>query len=157
MALVITLWFRKTKSRSMSVWMMVFAGLLLFLSIDEGAGIHEQLIHIIGHTTNSLGYVINPWIPYGLVSVVIGVLLYVKLYVHLPSRQKVLLIMAAILFVSGAFVVDMVSGSYADMVVLHKFVFVPLEEGLELVGVSVLIYALVDYAKKLGIKLRLIF
>lgn len=136
-------------------WLLV-ALLCLFLSIDEGSGVHEQLIGII-RDQRLIGSSVNPWIIYATIILLIVGVIFVRFFLGLPRRTKFLLAMAATIFVSGAFMVDMISGGYVENTGLHKLFFIPLEEGLELAGASLLVYTLADYAKQTKSKLTLDF
>ncbi len=140
------------KKRDKRAWLLVTA-LMVFLSIDEGGGIHEQSIGIIQNSDRITGTAINPWVVYAvLVLAVVGVL-FIRFFMRLPRRTKVLVAASAVIFVTGAFFMDMVGGGYVDRPALHSLFFIPVEEGLELLGIALLTYAFADYAKQAGVKL----
>lgn len=133
-------------------WSLV-AAIVLLLSLDEGGGIHEQLINIIKSGSESAGVLVNPWIIYAAVVVLLAGLILLNFFIALPKRTKILLVASASVFLCGAFVLDMVGGGYVSNTNYHKLLFIPLEEGLELLGAALAVYAFADYAKRHSIDL----
>jgi hypothetical protein len=122
---------------------------LLLLSIDEAANVHERTagpmmtaLHVSGATS---AYV---WIlPYVVLLVLLAVL-YVPFFLALTGRMRSLIILAAVLYVSGAVGVELLGSYWAE----HRGVTSPayelittLEWSLQTAGVLVLAYALMSY------------
>jgi hypothetical protein len=124
----------------------VAAAILLLLDIDEGAAIHEGL------GANVVTLVLNaPWsIKYPVLIVVILFLLavtgwlFLRLWLPLSSRPRRMLALGTVLFLLGAVVVDALGTYYFHMhpPEWHAFLIGILEEGLEMLGISVVVYGL---------------
>ena len=117
-----------------------------FLSYDEAAAIHESLSHTLQDAWNTSGYLRYAWIiPYGIIALV---LLIGSTWVlrSISRRTLALYLLAGGIYVFGAIGFEMVSGNRADLVgkdvVFEIYVFI--EEVLEMVGVVVFTYALLD-------------
>ncbi|MCI5159514.1 MAG: peptidase M48 Ste24p, partial [Candidatus Electrothrix sp. AUS1_2] len=97
------------------------------------------------------GLLYFPWIiPYSILIIILG-LLYFRFILRLPRKTTVLLILSAIIFLTGAAVFDMLGGREAE---LHGFytvtytVLFTIEEFLEMIGVVLLIYTLLAYIEQ---------
>ncbi len=122
-------------------WVRYWYGLTLAfaaLSMDEIAGLHE--------TVNSL--IDFSWtIPGGILAALFD-LAYLRFLLHLPSRTRWLFILSGIIFVTGAVVVERSTDWYDDEDLLNTLpynLWNALEEGLEMGGVVLFIYALLGY------------
>jgi len=127
----------------------VLAAIMLFISIDEGASIHELLITPMRELLNiSSGPLYYAWvIVYGLLFVCVG-LFFVRFFMRLPRRTRVLFAAALAMFLAGALGMEMIGGfviSQAHMSWQSYTVIVGVEELLEMLGVALFIYALLDY------------
>ena len=125
--------------------------IFLFLSIDEGFQIHENIGDITENYIDSTGFLYFPWVvPYGF-AVIVFILVYLKFTLDLPKRTAVLFILSGTVYLTGAIVFDMLGGREAD---LHGFdsitycILYTIEEFLEMIGVVVLIYALLSYIER---------
>jgi len=128
--------------------------LFTYLSIDEGAELHETLgildiANSLGLTSTFFGFA---WVlPAMLIVLVLGALFF-RFWLQLPNRTKVLFVLAIGLFLSGALGIEMISADYLAQVQADGFtyngVLVLFEEGLEMLGVVTLIYALLSYASE---------
>ncbi len=141
------------------------AGIILFLSLDEGASIHETLGVHIGQVFGSgmhLGFVtLRDWVLVALLGVSIIAILYLPFIWKLPIRTKALLGVSAGIFIFGAafweslhfttFGFDHVSNTFAASI-SHA-----VEEGSELIGTALLLYALLDYLQQQKVKIAVAF
>lgn len=122
------------------------AGIFLFVSIDEGSAIHELLTAPMRKLLDiSSGYLYYSWfIVYGLLFVFL-VAIFFRFYTRLAHRTKMLLFVAAALFLSGAIGLEAIGASIAaksgETSNAYSFITVA-EETLELLGTSVLVYGL---------------
>jgi|SRR5690554_1348537 len=119
----------------------------LFLAFDEAASIHEALIGITQRTLNTTGFFHYAWfIPYG-IGLVILCLIYIPFFKKLPKRSFFLFVTSGLIFVSGAIGFEMIGGKIREVQghsVLYALCFT-LEETLEMLGVALFIYSLLDY------------
>ena len=128
--------------------------LFMYLSIDEGAELHETLgvldiANSLGFTSTYFGFA---WVfPAMLIVLVLGAL-FLRFLLQLPNRTKVLFVLAIGIFLSGALGIEMLSADYLAQVQAENFtyrgVLVLFEEGLEMLGVATLIYALLSYVSE---------
>ncbi|MCC6611943.1 MAG: hypothetical protein IT320_00615 [Anaerolineae bacterium] len=121
------------------------AAIFLYLSIDEGAAIHAIVADMIQQTPSVTGY---GWQIVVAPLVLIFALLYLRFLLHLPSRTRNLLILAGVLYIGGALVVDVVSANQGVVdggVTLASLVIGTVEELCKMLGLVVLIYALLAY------------
>lgn len=131
----------------------VLSCVFLYLSIDEAAEIHELLIDPMQSLFGiSSGPLFFAWvIPVGCVIVLLAAFLF-KFIWNLPVRYRNQLFLAAMLFITGAMGVEMISGYYWESVdftydmmyrVLNAF-----EEGLENTGSILALSATIGYLNR---------
>jgi len=126
--------------------------IFVFLSIDEGAEIHELMIRpfqeILGIDS---GLFFFAWIIPVLVIVFILGIAFLKFFNSLPKKIKLLLFFSAFIFILGSVGVEMISGDYwqANNFVydMNYRILNALEEGLENFGSIIAIFALIIYIK----------
>jgi hypothetical protein len=147
----ISLTITKTHDRHIRHW-QILGLIFLYLSMDEAASLHEQM-GIIGRILKTGGLFSFSWVipAIALVSIFIG--FYLKFLVHLRSKTRRLFCLSGFVYISGALGFEMISGLFMDLngKNLLYTIFTHIEEGLELLGVSFFLYALLDY---LHFKLR---
>lgn len=128
----------------------VLSLIFLYLSIDEGAHIHETIgttleLRLTGVT---YGFLRSAWVIYGTVFVVIIAAFYRKFVAHLPAETLRLFILAALAYVGGALIMEMITGRYTEVYGTKNLTYELMtvaEEFLEMSGVSIFIYALLSY------------
>lgn len=122
----------------------LLAGLAIFISVDEVSALHElvlQALHIKAGfgTTQSLGQ--NAWLfllPVATIAA-IGVLAY--WYRSLPKRTYLRLLAGMAVYALGALVIEFASIQVDKGARLYTTVYVVFEEGLEFLGVWLMIRA----------------
>jgi hypothetical protein len=96
------------------------------------------------------GFLYFTWIiPFG-VLVLIFIGLYGKFVFSLPKKIKILFITAGSIFLLGSLGMEAIGGFWADGLGTRNFLYamiVTLEESLEMIGILVFIYALMQYIK----------
>ncbi len=122
--------------------------IFVFLALDEMIQIHEQLDAPMKAIFNTSGLLYYAWvIPYVFVTIIIAIV-YFKFMMRLPKPILKLFILAGILFVFGAVVMEVFSGmhieKYGDKTLTNVLMY-SFEELLEMSGAVVFIYALVSY------------
>jgi hypothetical protein len=124
--------------------------IFLYLSIDEAASIHELSMYPFKKALGAQGFLYYTWIvPFGLL-VLIFIGLYSKFILSLPKKIKILFIAAGSIFLFGSLGMEAIGGFRADQVGTSNFLYsmiVTLEESLEMIGILVFIYALMQYIK----------
>jgi hypothetical protein len=137
----------------MGYWMGL-ALIFVFLSLDEMLGFHERLIDPVRGWLGTSGLFFYAWvIPYG-IAVLAFAAVYARFLFRLPKRIAVLLVVAGILFVTGAIGAEMVGGWYSEQ---HGNANPPyvaiqtIEEVMEMVGILIFISGVLQYAdERLG-------
>lgn len=125
--------------------------LFLFLSADEGASLHEAFVQKL-REANGLyardGFVTQIWlIPVGLALLLMLVpfILFIK---QLPKQTATFLSAGMAIYVLGAIIYESIGlVSFANVGFAYKGLNVALEEGLEMTGVCVVIYAMLTHAR----------
>jgi hypothetical protein len=138
----------------------VLALIFLFIAIDEAAAIHELLILPVRELVSAERALYFAWvIPYG-IAVLIFALAYARFMLALPRRTAILLLAAALLYVGGALGMEMLSPHVYDWtgeVSLPMFIMLLVEETLEMLGIAVLVYALLDHLARRGARVEVRF
>ena len=128
--------------------------IFLYLSIDEGAVIHEIFSDALEVVYTPSGYLTFPWLIVFVPLVILIGLLYLRFLWHLPTRIRNLFILAGLCYIGGAVVVEAISANryFADGGVSFPYLAIAtVEELLEMWGVALFIYALLSYMKVEGI------
>jgi hypothetical protein len=126
------------------------SAIFLFLSIDEFACIHERLIFPLKNFPNTHGALYFAWvIPYSILLFII-ILLYYRFIFSLPPPVGRLFIVAGLVYIGGALGFELIGGYYFDLngarkVLLYEIITM-VEESLEIAGILIFIYALMQYA-----------
>ena len=117
----------------------------LFLGIDEGTKIHEYVGDWMEQFVDATGWLYFPWvIPYMLAFGLL-VIFYFPFYRRLPIEIRRGFLLAAILFLSGAVLIETISAREADMngtSTITYSVLYTIEEVMEMVGLIVFIRCL---------------
>ncbi len=129
-------------------WLVI---IFAFMAIDEDAALHELLIEPVRDLLPVAGPLYFAWVvPYGLAVLVIGVL-YLRFVWSLTARTRWLFIGAGSLYLAGALGFESVGGWYfsrhGEMEDLPYSLLVAAEEFLEMCGIILFIYALLDYLR----------
>jgi len=119
--------------------------LFLFLALDEGAAIHEELSNFLEQYMQARGALFFLWvIPYGIATALLAIV-YFRFVWELPKVTRARFIGAGLLFVGGALGFDMVGAIVAERsgydTVLYTLLYT-IEEMLEMLGIVLFIYAL---------------
>ncbi|MDH3692687.1 MAG: peptidase M48 Ste24p, partial [Gammaproteobacteria bacterium] len=128
--------------------------LFLFLAIDEGTAIHEEVGTFLSRYMDGRGLLYFLWVvPYGIATVILG-LAYLRFVWGLPRDTRTRFVMAGVIFVTGALGLDMLGAREADLngyaTVTYSLLY-SLEEMLEMLGIVLFIYALLSHlAQEIG-------
>ncbi len=126
--------------------------IFIFVSIDEGAEIHELMIRPFQEILNiNSGLFFFAWIIPVLIIVFILGIIFLKFFNSLPKKIKLLLFFSAFVFILGSIGVEAISGSYWQSINfaydMNYRILNALEEGLENFGSIIAIYSLLVYIK----------
>lgn len=122
--------------------------IFLYLSLDEGAAIHEIFSDPLQAAFNTTGYLSFAWLIAFVPLVIFFALFYLRFLLHLPPRIRNLFIIAGVLYVGGAVIVEAISANrwYVDGGVSFPYLAIAtVEESFEMLGVVVFIFALLSY------------
>jgi hypothetical protein len=122
----------------------------MFLAFDEAASLHEALIGISQRTFNTSGYLYYAWfIPY-VAGLIILVLIYIPFLKKLPKRTFWLFAVSGAIFLAGAVGFEMIGGKVVQDQGFSGLYAVcsTLEETLEMVGIALFIFSILDYLEK---------
>jgi hypothetical protein len=123
-----------------------------YLSVDELAGIHEELIPRLSLVVEARGALTYPWIIVAAPLVAVFAVVYVRFLRRVPSRTAGLLLLAGGLYVGGALGLEAGGGLIVDEdgeITLGYVLVTSAEELLEMTGASVCLYAVADHARRL--------
>lgn len=131
----------------------ILAVMSLVFSFDEGASIHElatqPLQRLLGQ--NLPGYLHFAWVIPAAILVIVILAFFLKFFFSLPRRTQILFFISVFVYISGVLGMEMISANYAEINGIKNIgynVFVTLEETLEITGMVIAIYALLDYIQK---------
>jgi len=128
---------------------VVLAALFVLLSLDEIAAWHEGISHVLDRL-NPSGFFKIAWVIPALIFVIVVGLWYLPFILSLPTKIRRWIILAAVLFITGALALEMIEGRLLELYAVSSFPIITinhLEDFLEIMGVAVFIYALLSYIK----------
>jgi hypothetical protein len=131
-------------ARHWAAMAVVFLG----LSIDETAILHEMAIRPLRLAFHADGLLYYAWVVPGAAFVLLFALAYLRFWWRLPPRTRALFCIAGAVYVGGAIGAEAFSGLRAaryDEGDFGYMMIATLEELMEMTGLVVFIYALLDY------------
>ncbi len=153
---------RAERARDARPWLVLAIGFAL-MSMDEIVSLHEMLVNVSRRAFGIEGVSLFhfAWVIPALFLVAVLGLYFIGFLRRLPARTRRLFILSGAMFVGGAVGLEMLGGLYhSTHPALPKLgtdsrfaydIFTVVEEGLELLGVTVFVFALLDYcARYLG-------
>jgi hypothetical protein len=121
----------------------------VFLAIDEFGSLHERTISTLQALLDiEGGILLFTWVVIGVPAVVLFGLVLLPFLRRLPRATRRRLLVAGLLFVGGAIGLELPGGWYATSYGFSSIGYVLLvtvEETLEMLGLSTLVYALLAY------------
>lgn len=149
---VITFFKRKQNDSYLRYWAILAVG-FLYMAFDEIASAHEKLIEpmqaLLGK--ENLGALYFAWVvPIGFLVLFLAGFFF-KFWLNLPPRARFSFLVAGVLYVGGAVGMELVGGRHFELYGSENLTYIILttiEESLELAGVIVFIWALLDYISK---------
>jgi hypothetical protein len=157
---IIAVWKNSRMDRFRFHWMLL-ALLFLLLSFDEAAVLHEKLIKPMRAALDLGGIFYFGWVIPGLIIVGLLAIAFLRFFLHLDRRFKVLFFVSMTLYFGGVLGGEMVSGYFAESLGQKNFIYAAvasMEESVEMIGASFFIFSLLKYIKLFlhdGIKLKL--
>lgn len=119
--------------------------IFLFLSLDEGAQIHEGIGDLVSNIVPAEGVFYFAWvIPYGIAAIVF-LISYLKFLFSLPKLLRIQFVISGGLFLLGAIGLELIGAREAEAhgtaTILYSFLYT-VEELCEMLGVVLFVYAL---------------
>jgi hypothetical protein len=142
------------RRRSGDRWWRHWGGLaavFLYLSIDEGASLHELAVEPVRDVLGVGGFLYWAWVIPGMAAAGLVALSYRRFVRALPPETRRRFLWAAGLFVGGAIGMEMLSGPWAEAHGKRNAgfaVFFTIEETLEMAAVAIFLYALLRYLQE---------
>jgi hypothetical protein len=143
---VISFFKRKSRDPYYLHWVGL-ATVFALMSLDEATEMHEEIGVFLHRTFDTTGIFYYAWVIPGIAFVLIFGAIYLKFTLNLQKRTKYLFIVACLIYLAGVLGLEMI-GSYHWSI--NKFsltynIIATIEEFLEMSGIVVFIYALLDY------------
>lgn len=133
--------------------------IFLYLSIDEGAVIHEIFSDPLQMLFDTSGFLAFGWLILAVPLVIVFVLAYIRFLFHLCAEIRYLFVVAGAIYIGGAVVVEAISANVYDLnndaISFPYLAIATVEETAEMLGVTVFIYALLRQWQLQNINLTL--
>lgn len=150
----------KSRTDGQDRWLWLGLALIfLYLSLDEFVSIHEIAAEWLQTDFSFTGFFAFGWQLAAVPFLLLFAVLYLRFWLRLPSRIRLLFLIAGVVYVGGAFVIEGFSAALWDStggISYPYLVIATLEEFCEMLGVIVLIYALLSYIADEDVELVLI-
>lgn len=156
--LTIALKKKKFKEKYFLHW-LVLSFTFLFLAFDESVGLHENSITPLRNLFNLSGILYYAWVLPAAFLLCIFSFFYLRFFLSLPSKFKILFSISMFLYVGGTLGMELIGGYYASFYGKENMTYAiisNIEEVMEMAGVVVFIYTLLYYIAIDVKKLRLI-
>lgn len=122
----------------------------LLLSFDEASVLHERLIKPMRNFVDAGGAFHFAWVVPGIIAVALFGLTFLMFFLHLDKKFKILFFVSLAVYIGGVIGGEMVSGYYAANLGQKNFTYAvvaSLEESVEMIGCSFIIFSLLEYIK----------
>jgi hypothetical protein len=152
------LWFisrdqAKKSAREQAIYWKVLCFIFVFLSLDELLSVHEHFGRINTLLSGDLNKYAQAtsnkiwFIPYGIIFLAVGVF-FIRFFLNLPYSVKKSMILAGLVFVSGAVGMELLGGIVAKANGADSMLYAlcyTAEEILEMLGIVLFIRVLIQY------------
>lgn len=137
----------QTGLRDTKRWLLL-GFIFCLMSIDEAASFHESLMMPLRNAFNLTGIFYYSWVIPG--AIVVGIIgaYYIPFLLRLPRRTAVLFALAGAVYVGGALGMELVGGAFEHAIgkdTVAYSITIVIEEGLEIIGLTLFLYALADH------------
>jgi hypothetical protein len=151
---------KKTRKESYVFHWAFLSFIFVCMSIDEAASVHELLISPLRSLFNVSGIFYHAWIIPGIFFTLTVMLIYARFVIKLPKRTKFIFIAAGAFYVAGVIGMEMIGGKHITLYGRNSLSYgllTTLEETLEILGLILFIYGLLDYIRGLKMKIEFEF
>ncbi|NQV60408.1 MAG: hypothetical protein HQ502_12110 [Alphaproteobacteria bacterium] len=138
---------------------LILALIFLYMSMDETAVIHEMTVDPVREAFGLDGALYFAWVLPAAVLMAVFLACYLGFLRHLPSSSRNRFVLAGLVYVGGAFGTEFVIGYWWG---IHGDTFGSgilnvIQEGMEIIGVSLFLSALLRHLAAMGGELRVVF
>ncbi|WP_457550980.1 hypothetical protein [Desulfobacula sp.] len=142
---------QKFKKAETYKWLWALLSLAFFyLSLDEAFQFHEKLMGPTSQFLELSGIFYYSWIiPAGIAVILMGIV-YLKFIFNLPFKTRILFIISCAIYVGSAIGFELLEGPIdqaGNWMNLPYTILVTLEETLEMFGICLFTYAVIDYTE----------
>ena len=147
---IITILQSRQKNSDVTKWTILSIG-FLYMAYDEGFQVHEDLVAVIRPLLGdgNLGIFYYAWVIPAMALVFVLALFFSKFLLRLPSVTRTTFLIAATCYLSGCIGFELVGGYYDELHggfnSLTYNLISTIEESLEMTGLIIFIYALLEY------------
>ena len=134
------------------------AVIFLGLAIDEAVMFHEMLVNTLREQFDTHGIFFFPWVIPGAIFTAFVGLMYLKFLRNIDRRTARLIVLSGAIFVGGAIGMELVAGVIIENHGVESLAHTAsqtVEEGMEMYGVVLFLYALADYLRRTHNPLRM--
>lgn len=124
----------------------------VYLSFDEAIELHEKSMPYVERISKTTGPLFYGWIIPASICVFVMGLFYIRFLLALPVRSRNLFIISGIIYVGSAIGFEMIEGPMeqsGNWMTLPYATLVTIEETLEMLGIALFCYAVIDYENRL--------
>jgi hypothetical protein len=130
-------------------WAMLSSG-FFFMAFDEAFGFHEKLIPVMQDWLggDQFGMFYFAWVVPGIALVVVLAIAYARFLARLSTQTRTSFLIAAAIYLGGAIGAELIGGLLLEQYGVRSIVYklaTTIEEGLEMSGAIVFIWALMVY------------
>ena len=136
--------FRQADARYWKALSFIF----LYIAVDEACTIHELLIPILQGAFNTKGIFYFAWVIPALFLLLIFLFIFRQFIQNLPTKTRLMFILAGSVYVGGAIGMEMIGGYIADTYGFNTFAYgmaARIEELLDMLGILIFINQLLIY------------
>lgn len=126
-----------------------FIGLLL--SIDEVSALHElllQTVHLLLFGETGPTIINNAWVAFLPLILIAAMIIFWQMLKYVPRRTILICALGGTVFLAGAIFIDILTNSNLQNNFYNKGILPAIEESLELIGMSIILYALLSYIEQ---------
>ena len=148
-------WTRRRLGRPFGRYWAGLAVGFAYISVDEVAELHERTISPLRAALEADGLLYYTWVVPAVGILLVLAAVYMRFFWHLPRRWKGWFAAAGATYVGGAVGVELLGGLYASQYDVATFAYAlitTVEEGLEMIGIVLFLYAILGLLRTEGMQ-----
>jgi hypothetical protein len=129
---------------------LALAVIFALLSLDEQVSIHERAMWPMRKWLDPSGIFFFGWVIPAMAGLVVLGVAYFKFLLHLPRMQRAMFMLSATVYLGGALGMEMIGGAHASRWGAEgptNALLTSIEEMLEIAGLILFVYALLDHLR----------